>query len=73
MSRDATTRNEGEGNRTAARNYNQATEDFVKSGKVDEKARAATRMTDKERQESEAAEHAGKARAREEDPAVSKR
>ena len=42
-------RNEGEGNRTAARNYNKATEDFVKSGKVEEKARDATQMTEQER------------------------
>lgn len=63
-------RNEGEGNRTAARNYNKATEDFVKSGKAEEKAREATQMTEQERHESEVAEHAGKARAREEDPAV---
>lgn len=66
-------RNEGEGNRTAARNYNQATQDFVESGKVKEKAREATRMTERERHESEVAEQAGKARAKEEDPAVTQR
>jgi hypothetical protein len=34
-------RNEGEGNKTAARHYNEATTEFAKSGKVDEKAREA--------------------------------
>ena len=33
--------NEGEGNRTAARRYNKATEKFAHGGKVDEAARAA--------------------------------
>ena len=32
-------RNEGEGNKTAAREYNEAQRRFVESGKVDEKAR----------------------------------
>ena len=36
-------KNEGEGNRTAARRYNQAVEKTVKSGVVPEKARAAAR------------------------------
>jgi hypothetical protein len=33
--------NEGEGSRTAARDYNQRTEDFIKSGKVDPSAKKA--------------------------------
>ncbi len=55
--------NEGEGNRTAAREYNQAQQRFVKSGKVDEKIR----------RELEHAETVGKSHAAEEDPQVTRR
>lgn len=34
-------RNEGEGNKTAARHYNKAASEFAQSGKVEEKAREA--------------------------------
>ena len=34
-------KNEGEGSRTAAREYNKDTKDFVKSGKVEESAEKA--------------------------------
>ena len=68
-------RNEGEGNRTAAREYNQAQQRFVKSGHVEEKARAAERDLDKDsiRRELEHAEAVGKRHAAEEDPAVKRR
>jgi hypothetical protein len=33
--------NEGEGNKTAARHYNEATQKYVESGKVDDAAREA--------------------------------
>ena len=63
--------NEGEGNRTAARQYNEATRDFVESGKVDEQAEAARRAVEgRERAELEHAEAVGRARAKEEDPSV---
>ena len=63
--------NEGEGNRTAARQYNEATRDFVESGKVDEQAEAARRAVEgSERAELEHAEAVGRARAKEEDPSV---
>lgn len=65
--------NEGEGNRTAARRYNDATQDFAQSGRVQEQARKATQMTDQEQREAQAAEQAGKARAKGEDPALKKR
>ncbi|MGE0154640.1 MAG: hypothetical protein AB7R90_18630 [Reyranellaceae bacterium] len=39
-------RNEGEGNKTAARHYNEATKDFVRSGKVEEKAQEARKAVD---------------------------
>lgn len=69
--KDPTTRqgavdaNEGEGNRTAARNYNDRTKQFVDAGKVDEAARAAQEALEgDEREELEQAEQAGKSRAR---------
>jgi hypothetical protein len=68
-------RNEGEGNRTAAREYNQAQQRFVKSGKVEEKAREAERdLGDAAiRRELEHAEAVGKRHIAEEDPAVKRR
>ena len=38
--------NEGEGNKTAARRYNDSTQKFVESGKVDEAARKAKQAVD---------------------------
>lgn len=62
-------RNEGEGNKTAARHYNEKTEQFVKSGKVEEKAREAARALDGEGGgELRQAEQEGKSRAKGEDP-----
>ena len=63
-------RNEGEGNRTAAREYNQAQQRFIKSGNVDQKAREAERDI---RRELEHAEAIGKRHAAEEDPEVKRR
>jgi hypothetical protein len=58
-------RNEGEGNRTAAREYNQAQQRFVKSGQVDQKAHEAERDLDDEkiRRELEHAEAVGRSHA----------
>lgn len=62
-------RNEGEGNKTAARRYNEKTEQFAKSGKVEEKAREAAKALDGDkRRELEQAERVGKAHAKGEDP-----
>jgi hypothetical protein len=68
-------RNEGEGNRTAAREYNDAQQRFVRSGKVGEKAHEAERdMRDRDiRRELEQAEAVGKRHAAEEDPQVKRR
>ncbi|HZK91627.1 MAG TPA: hypothetical protein VFC56_15910 [Stellaceae bacterium] len=68
-------RNEGEGNRTAARKYNEAQQRFVKSGQVDRKAHEAERdMRDQSiRRELEHAEAIGKAHVAEEDPQVKRR
>ena len=54
-------RNEGEGNKTAAREYNEAQRRFAQSGKVEEKAREAERATSgPERADLERAEAIGK-------------
>jgi hypothetical protein len=68
-------RNEGEGNRTAAREYNQAQQRFVKSGQVEKKAREAAHDIDdkKIRSELEHAEAVGKSHAAKEDPEVKRR
>jgi uncharacterized protein (TIGR02284 family) len=64
-------RNEGEGNKTAAKEYNDATRKFVDSGKVDRKAdEAAHAREGAERKELDRAEQAGKSHARDEDPAL---
>ena len=64
-------RNEGEGNRTAARVYNRATKEFARSGKVEEQAnRARQAIEGPQRAELERAEEAGKSKSRGEDPAV---
>jgi hypothetical protein len=66
--------NEGEGNRTAAREYNEAQQRFVESGKVEKKAREAERALDgPERQELEHAELIGKRHAAKEDPEVKRK
>ena len=67
--------NEGEGNRTAAREYNDAQQRFVRSGKVGAKAHEAERdLRDRDiRRELEQAEAVGKRHAAEEDPQVKRR
>ena len=60
--------NQGEGDREAARHYNEKTQEFVKSGQVEEAARRAATMSEQEKQEAEQAEEAGKAHVRELDP-----
>lgn len=68
-------RNEGEGNRTAARQYNESQQRFVRSGKVKEQAREAEHALDDEgvREELEHAEMVGKRHAAKEDPEVKRR
>ncbi len=64
-------RNEGEGNRTAARVYNRATKEFARSGKVEEQAKRAEQAIEgPQKVELERAEQAGKSKSRGEDPAV---
>jgi hypothetical protein len=59
---------EGEGSYTAARAFDDAERKFVESGRVG----AAAPKTDAERRDMLAAEAAGKRRAKEEDPALTK-
>jgi hypothetical protein len=69
--KDKTQQNEGEGNRTAAREYNKAQHDFADSGKVEEKAGAARKAIDgAEGRELRDAELVGKRHAAQEDPEV---
>jgi hypothetical protein len=65
-------RNEGEGNRTSAREYNEAQQRFIRSGQVDRKAHEAERdMRDSEiRRELEHAATVGRSHAAGEDPEV---
>jgi Spy/CpxP family protein refolding chaperone len=64
-------KNEGEGNRTAARQYNEAQRRLVKSGKVDEKAKEAERAAEgKEGDALREAELVGKRHTHEEDPEI---
>jgi hypothetical protein len=63
--------NQGEGNREAARAYNEETKKFVEAGKVDESAAEAKKAVEgEERAELEEAEKVGKERAKEFDPNV---
>jgi hypothetical protein len=63
----------GEGNYAASRQYNSATRRFAQSGKVAKAARAAEPTTEAEALQLAAAEAEGKRRAKEEDPALSRR
>jgi len=66
-------RNEGEGNKTAAREYNEAQRRFVESGKVDEKAREAEKSLDTDEAELARAEAVGKRHSHGEDPALKRK
>ena len=67
-------RNEGEGNRTAARQYNEAQRRFVESGKVEEKAHEAENaLATPEKKVMERAEAVGKSHKRSEDPEISRK
>ena len=67
-------RNEGEGNKTAAREYNEAQRRFVRSGKVEEKAREAEKALETpEKRELERAEAIGKRHKVAEDPEITRK
>jgi len=59
---------QGEGNYDAAREFDQAEEKFVKSGKVEQAARDAEPKNEKEKQEIERAEEQAREHAKGEDP-----
>ena len=59
--------NQGEGDRISAGRYNEATREFVESGKVEE---AAEQAAGQDPQEAVNSERAGREHAKEEDPAV---
>jgi hypothetical protein len=63
----------GEGNYAATRQYDDATKQYVESGRVEEAARAAAPKSQAEAREMEAAEAEGKRRAKGEDPALNRR
>ena len=61
-------KNEGEGNKTAAREYNREQHEFAKSGKVGKKAREAERaMSGRDADELKKAEQKGKEHSHGED------
>jgi hypothetical protein len=61
---------EGEGSYTGARQYDEATREFMKKGKVEQAARDAAPDSSAEAAEMEAAEEEGRRHAKEEDPAL---
>ncbi len=63
----------GEGNYAASRQYNDATREFVESGRVEQAARDAAPQSDADALQMQAAEDEGKRHAKGEDPALSKR
>ena len=71
---DRTPSNEGEGSRTAARQYNEAQHLFVQSCNVEKKARVAERaLGTPEKRAMDRAEAIGKSHKRAEDPAVTRK
>jgi len=66
--RAAAQSNEGEGNKTADRNYRDATQKFVNSQRGQAKIRGAGHLTAAEERDTEAAEAKAKAHAKEFDP-----
>lgn len=62
--------NQGEGNRDAARRYNEAGKAFAESGRVERAAHDANPKNEQEARELRQAEEAGRSHAKEEDPAV---
>jgi hypothetical protein len=62
-------RNEGEGNKTADRNYREATRDFVESPRGQREIGKAGEVTPEEETEIRRAEEEAKGHAREHDPA----
>ena len=64
---------EGEGSYTGSKDYNQRTEKFVESGKVEQAAKKAKPQNEQEAHEMQKAERIGKEHAKGEDPALDKK
>ena len=64
---------QGEGNYAASKQYNDATKDYARSGRVDDAARAAAPKSDADARAMDAAEAEGKRHAKGEDPALNRR
>jgi hypothetical protein len=64
---------EGEGSYSGSKDYNERTEKFVKSGKVDKAANEAAPKSEEEKHAMQKAERIGKQRAKGEDPALRKK
>lgn len=62
------TRNEGEGNKTADRNYREATTEFVQSERGKREIENAGKVTPEQEQEIRRAEEQAKQRAKDHDP-----
>jgi hypothetical protein len=63
----------GEGNYAASKQYNDATRDFVKAGRVDKAAKDAAPTSDAEARQMQAAEAEGKRHSKGEDPALNRK
>lgn len=61
---------QGEGDYEAARRYDKSVEEFARSGKVEEAARAAKPANEAEAEAMQRAEREGKSHAKGEDPAL---
>ena len=61
---------EGEGSYSGSKDYNERTEKFVESGRVDDAARRAAPKSEEEKHAMQKAERLGKKRAKGEDPAL---
>ena len=63
----------GEGNYAASKQYNDATRDFVKSGRVEKAAKDAAPSSDADALQMQAAEAEGKRHAKGEDPELNRK
>ncbi|PSJ16473.1 hypothetical protein [Nitrosomonas supralitoralis] len=59
-----TQKNQGEGNRDAAEEYNDATRDFVETGKVEKNENKHMNLSDEEKKDIQEAEEKGKEKAK---------
>lgn len=57
-------KNQGEGNRDAAKGYNESAKEFVQSGGVERNKEKHTNLSEREKKELREAEEAGKAKAK---------